>query len=110
MKSQADMNQLNEKNLYREKGKVGIGYKEEGESSNKDLKRLKNLLEITVVRQVIHQTNVGAMGRQNSMETTIIAISMVIGLMNAKRNQDLKKNATNVRNMDTSHQNAKSRY
>ena len=36
MKSQADMNQLNqknEKNLYRQKGKVGIGYKEEGESS-----------------------------------------------------------------------------
>ena len=33
MKSQVDMNQLNEKNLYRQKGKVGIGYKEEGESS-----------------------------------------------------------------------------
>ena len=33
MKSQADMDQLNEKNLYRKNGKVGIGYKEEGESS-----------------------------------------------------------------------------
>ena len=33
MKSKEDMNQLNEKNLYRQKGKVGIGYKEEGESS-----------------------------------------------------------------------------
>ena len=36
MKSQVDMDQLNqqnEKNLYRKKGKVGIGYKEEGESS-----------------------------------------------------------------------------
>ena len=33
MKSQADMNQLNEQNLNRQKGKVGIGYKEEGESS-----------------------------------------------------------------------------
>ena len=33
MKSQANMNQLNEKNLYRQKGKVGIRYKEEGESS-----------------------------------------------------------------------------
>ena len=33
MKSQVDMNQLNEKNLYRWKGKAGIGYKEEGESS-----------------------------------------------------------------------------
>ena len=32
MKFQVDMNQLNEKNLYRKKGKVGIGYKEEGES------------------------------------------------------------------------------
>ena len=36
MKSQVDidqLNQLNEKNLYRQKGKVGIGYKEEGDSS-----------------------------------------------------------------------------
>ena len=33
MKSQVDMNSLNEQNLYRKNGKVGIGYKEEGESS-----------------------------------------------------------------------------
>ena len=33
MRSQADMNQLNEKNLYRKKGKAWIEYKEEGESS-----------------------------------------------------------------------------
>ena len=33
MKSQIDMNQLNENNLYRQKGKEGIGCKEEGESS-----------------------------------------------------------------------------
>lgn len=33
MKSQVDMNQLNEKNLYRQKGKARIGFKEEGESS-----------------------------------------------------------------------------
>ena len=33
MKSQVDMNQLNEQNLYRKKGKAEIGYKEEGESS-----------------------------------------------------------------------------
>ena len=33
MKSQTDLNQLNEKNLYRKKGKARIGYKEEGESS-----------------------------------------------------------------------------
>ena len=35
MKSQADMNQYNEKSQYRQKGKVGIGYTEEGESSKK---------------------------------------------------------------------------
>ena len=33
LKSQEDMNQLNEKNLYRKKGKVRIGYKQEGETS-----------------------------------------------------------------------------
>ena len=31
MKSQVDMNQLNEKKKYRQKDKVGIGYTEEGE-------------------------------------------------------------------------------
>ena len=36
MKSQEDMNQfnqLNEWNFYRQNGKVGLGYKDEGESS-----------------------------------------------------------------------------
>ena len=36
MKSQEDMNQLNhqnEQNLHRQKGKAGLGYKEEGETS-----------------------------------------------------------------------------
>ena len=33
MKSQAAMDQLSEKNQYRQKGKAGIGYTEEGESS-----------------------------------------------------------------------------
>ena len=50
------------------------------------------------------------MENQNSMENVTIAINMVIRLMNAERNQDLKTNVTNVRNMDTSHQNAKPRY
>ena len=35
MKSQIDMNQLHEQNLHRKKRKVGLGYKEEGESSKK---------------------------------------------------------------------------
>ena len=35
MKYQANMNQLNEKNLYRKKGKERIRYKEEVESSKK---------------------------------------------------------------------------
>ena len=42
MKSQVDVNQLNqqnEKNLHRQKGKVGPGYEEEGESSKQGAKR-----------------------------------------------------------------------
>ena len=35
MKSQPDINQLNEQSHYRQKGKEGIGYTEEGESSKK---------------------------------------------------------------------------
>ena len=44
MKSQADMNQLNqqnEKNIHRQKGKAGLGYEEEGESSKQGAKRNK---------------------------------------------------------------------
>ena len=33
------LNQLNEKNLYRKKGKLGFGYKEEGESSKQGAQR-----------------------------------------------------------------------
>ena len=36
MKSQVDMNQLNEKSHFRQKGKVGIGDIEEGESSKQE--------------------------------------------------------------------------
>ena len=46
MKSQVDMdqlNQLNEQNLYRKKGKVGIGYKEEGESSKQGAQKNKKI-------------------------------------------------------------------
>ena len=42
MKSQADMNQLNQQNeynLYRQKGKAGLGYKEEGESFEQGAQR-----------------------------------------------------------------------
>ena len=42
MKSQVDMNQLNhknEQNLHRQKGKAGLGYEEEGESSKQCAQR-----------------------------------------------------------------------
>ena len=77
---------------------------------SKEFKIIKDLLAITIVRYVINQTNVGEMGKENSMENVTIAINMVIRLMNAKRNQDLKANVTNVRSMGTNHQNAKLRY
>ena len=77
---------------------------------NKVLKRIKDLLAIIAKKQVIHQTNVGAMGKQYSMESATIAINMVIRLMYAKRNLNLKENVTNATNMGTSHQNANLRY
>ena len=77
---------------------------------NNVLKRIRNPLAISVARYVIHQTNVGVMGKENSIENATIAIIMDIRLMNAKRNQNLKANVTNAKNMYTSHQNAKPRY
>ena len=44
------------------------------------------------------------------MKYATIAISMVIELMNAKRNLNLKANVTNVRSMVTNLQSAKLRY
>ena len=110
MKSQVDMNQLNEQNLYRKKKKQELDTKKNMNLLNKVLKRIKDLLAIIVVRQVIHQTNVGAMVKKNSMESVTIAINMVIEQQNARRNLSLKVNVTNVRNMDKSHYNAKPRY
>ncbi|GLJ40000.1 hypothetical protein SUGI_0818500 [Cryptomeria japonica] len=39
MKSQTDLDQLNEQNLHKQKGKAGLGYNEEGESSEKGSQR-----------------------------------------------------------------------
>ena len=50
MKSQVDMNQLNEKNLYRKKEKQELDTKKKENLPNKELKRINNLLVITVVR------------------------------------------------------------
>ena len=50
------------------------------------------------------------MERKNSMEISTTIFNMVIGLMNVKRNQNLKESVTNVRNKDTRHQNAKIRH
>ena len=54
--------------------------------------------------------NVGAMGKKNSMESTTIAINMVLGLMHVKRNLSLKENVTNVTSMGTRHHHEKLRY
>ncbi|GLJ40473.1 hypothetical protein SUGI_0834030 [Cryptomeria japonica] len=39
MKSQTDLDQLNEQNLHKQKGKAGLGYNEEGESSEQGSQR-----------------------------------------------------------------------
>ena len=77
---------------------------------NKELKRIKDLLVVTVVILAIHQTNVGAMGKLNSNENVTIAISMVMELMNAKRNLNLKENIINAIRMGINLLNAKPRY
>ena len=109
MKSKERMNQLNEKSKYRHKGKVGLGYIEEGESSQQGAQKKKGLLAIIVVRQVIHQTNDRVMINQNLMESVIVATSMDIEKVNAQRNLSLKESVTIARNKDTNLQSAKPR-
>ena len=43
MKTQENMNQLNEKTQYRHKGKIGLGYTKEGESSQQGAQKNKRL-------------------------------------------------------------------
>ena len=76
---------------------------------SKEHRRIKDLLAIIVVSYEIHQTDVGAMEKKSSMENSTIAISMVTGKMNAKKNLSLKVNVTIARSMGTNLQNAKPR-
>ena len=46
------------------------------------------------------------MEKKNSMANATIAVSMVMKLINARRNQNLKANVTNAKGMVTKHQNA----
>ena len=72
---------------------------------SKEQKEIRNLHAIIVERLVTHQTNVGAMEKQNSMESATTTTNMVTKLMNARRNQNLKVNVTNEKDMVTRHQN-----
>ena len=77
---------------------------------NKELKRIRDLPPVTMVRYAIHQTNVRAMENVNSIVSATIAISMVIGKIDAKRNLSLKANVIHVRRIGIKPKNAKLRY
>ena len=87
------------------KVKYDLDKKKKVNPPNRVLKRIRNPFAITLAREVTHQTNVGAMERKNSMENATIVVSMVIKLMNARRNQNLKANVTNARSKVTRHPN-----
>ena len=72
---------------------------------NKVLKEIRNLHAIIVERLVTHQTNARAMEKENSMESVTIATNMDTKPMNARRNQNLKVNVTNAKDMVTRHHN-----
>ena len=92
MKSQEDMNQLNKKIQYWQKGKEGIGYIEEGESSKKGAQKNQRAT-CNHYGKLGHTSNkCWSNGKAKSMKNATIVISMVIELMNAKRNLNLKEN------------------
>ena len=72
----------------------------------KEQKEIRNLHAIIVERLVTHQTNVGAMEKENSMESVTTATNMDTKPMNARRNQNLKVNVTSAKGMVAKHQNA----
>ena len=101
------MNQLNEKSHERQKGTTWLGYTEESESSKKGAQKNQRPT-CNHFGQVKHTSNKWWSNGQGKFNGNIaIAINMVIGLMNAKRNENLKENFTSVRNTDTSYQNVK---
>ena len=77
MKSQVNMNHLNEQNLYRQKGKERIGYKEEGESSKQGAEKNKK-------SSCNHYGKIGHTSNKywsDSIESATIEINLVIGKM-----------------------------
>ena len=90
MKSQVDMNQLNEKGQYKQKGKVRIGYTKEGELSKKGSQKNKRLTCIHCGMLSHISNKCWSNGKKNSMESVTIAISMVIEIANARINLILK--------------------
>ncbi|GLJ07187.1 hypothetical protein SUGI_0060910 [Cryptomeria japonica] len=54
MKSQIDLDQLNEQNLHKQKGNVGLGYNEEGESSEQD--EVRDIIEALINEPAIPNT------------------------------------------------------
>ena len=61
---------------------------------SKEIKEIRNLHAIIVERLVTHQTNVGAMERENSMESLTTATNTDTKPMNVRRNQNLKVSVT----------------
>ena len=103
MKSQVDMNQLNEQSHQRQKGKVGLGYVEESESSKQGAQNNQRPT-FSHCGKIGHTSNRCLSNeKKNSMKSATIAIIMVIGQMNSKRNLSLKENFINVTSMGTSH-------
>ena len=69
---------------------------------NKELKISKDLLLIIVERYDIHQTSVGAMVNQSSVESFIVATNQDIEQVNAQRNLSLKESVSIATNKGTS--------
>ena len=110
MKSQANMNQLNEQSHHKQKGKTGIGYTKEGESSKQGVQKNQRPT-CNHCGKIGHTSKKCWSNRKAKCNGKCYSCrSMVIEKGNVKRNQDLKENVTNSRNMDTSHQNTKPRY
>ena len=109
-KSQTNMNQLNQKNeqnLHRQKGKARLGYNEEkGESSKKCAKRNQKPT-CNHYGKIGHTSNKFWSNRKTKFNGKCYNCNKhVTKLMNEMKNLNLKVNVTNAKDMVTRHQNA----
>ena len=109
MRSQTSMDQLVELSQHRHKGKVGLGYTKQGESSLQGAQNNRRPTCNHCGKEGHTSKKIGAMESQSLMKNVTIVTSMDIEKVNAQRKLSLKENVLHATNKVINLQSAETR-